>query len=57
MVLATHEMGFAKQVANEVCFLYQGKILEWGPPEIILERPELKETQEFIERVHDAGRL
>jgi len=57
MVLATHEMGFAKQVANEVCFLYQGKILEWGPPEIILERPELKETQEFIKRVHDAGRL
>jgi polar amino acid transport system ATP-binding protein len=57
MVLATHEMGFAKQVANEVCFLHHGKILEWGPPEKLLESPELNETREFIKRVHDAGRL
>ena len=57
MVLATHEMGFAKQVANEVCFLYRGKILEWGPPEELLESPKLSETREFIRRVHEAGRL
>lgn len=57
MVLATHEMGFAKQVANEVCFLHHGKILEWGPPEELLESPKLSETREFIRRVHEAGRL
>ena len=57
MVLATHEMGFAKQVADEVCYLHNGRILEWGKPEAILEEPRLGETQEFIRRVHDAGRL
>ncbi len=57
MVLATHEMGFAKQVANEVCFLHHGKILEWGPPQELLESPKLAETREFIRRVHEAGRL
>ena len=57
MVLATHEMGFAKQVADEVCYLHNGRILEWGKPEAILEEPRLGETKEFIRRVHDAGRL
>lgn len=57
MVLATHEMGFAKQVANEVCYLHHGRILEWGAPEEILENPRRTETREFIKRVHDAGRL
>ena len=57
MVLATHEMGFAKQVADEVCYLHNGRILEWGKPEAILEEPRLVETKEFIRRVHDAGRL
>lgn len=57
MVLATHEMGFAKQVADEVCYLHNGRILEWGKPEEILEEPRLGETKEFIRRVHDAGRL
>ena len=57
MVLATHEMGFAKQVANEVCYLHDGKILEWGAPEAILEDPKLPQTREFIRRLHDAGRL
>jgi polar amino acid transport system ATP-binding protein len=57
MVLATHEMGFAKQVANEVCYLHEGRILEWGAPEEILESPKLAQTREFIKRVHDAGRL
>lgn len=57
MVLATHEMGFAKQVANEVCYLHAGKILEWGSPEQLLENPSQPQTREFIRRVHDAGRL
>jgi polar amino acid transport system ATP-binding protein len=57
MVLATHEMGFAKQVANEVCYLHAGRILEWGAPEAILENPKHPETKEFIKRVHEAGRL
>ena len=57
MVLATHEMGFAKQVADEVCFLHHGKILEWGTPSQILEAPKQPETKEFLKRVHEAGRL
>jgi polar amino acid transport system ATP-binding protein len=57
MVLATHEMGFAKQVADEVCYLHGGRILEWGKPLEILENPRHPETKEFLRRVHDAGRL
>ncbi len=57
MLLATHEMGFAKQVADEVCFLHKGRILEWGAPEDLLESPKLPETKDFLRRVHEAGRL
>jgi polar amino acid transport system ATP-binding protein len=57
MLLATHEMGFAKQVADEVCFLEHGRILEWGKPEEILENPKKLQTKEFLKRVHEAGRL
>lgn len=57
MVLATHEMGFAKQVADEVCYLQNGRILEWGAPQQLLENPQLADTKEFLRRVHDAGRL
>ena len=57
MVLATHEMGFAKQVADEVCFLKDGRILEWGPPEQILNKPQQEETQQFLKQVNEAGRL
>jgi polar amino acid transport system ATP-binding protein len=57
MLLATHEMGFAKQVADEVCFLHRGRILEWGRPEEILQNPRLSETKDFLKRIHDAGRL
>ena len=57
MVLATHEMGFAKQVADEVCFLKDGRILEWGPPEQIFNKPHKKETQQFLKQVNEAGRL
>jgi polar amino acid transport system ATP-binding protein len=57
MLLATHEMGFAKQVADEVCFLEHGRIWEWGKPEEILENPKKPQTKEFLKRVHEAGRL
>ncbi len=57
MLLATHEMGFAKEVADEVCFLEHGRILEWGKPEEILENPKKPQTKEFLKRVHEAGRL
>jgi len=57
MVLATHEMGFAKQVADEVCYLHNGRILEWGAPEQLLEQPKQAQTKEFIKRVQEAGRL
>jgi polar amino acid transport system ATP-binding protein len=57
MVLATHEMGFAKQVADEVCYLHNGRILEWGAPSAMLENPSRPETREFLRRVHVAGRL
>lgn len=57
MLLATHEMGFAKQVADEVCFLHRGRILEWGRPDEILQQPRLTETKDFLKRIHDAGRL
>jgi polar amino acid transport system ATP-binding protein len=50
-------MGFAKQVADEVCYLHNGRILEWGPPEKLLESPTQPQTKEFIKRVQEAGRL
>lgn len=57
MVLATHEMGFATQVADEVCFLESGSIVERGTPEQVLRNPVNPKTQEFLKRVHQAGRL
>ena len=57
MVLATHEMGFAKQVADQVCFLESGLILERGTPEQVLKAPSHQKTKEFLKRVHEAGRL
>ena len=57
MVLATHEMGFATQVADEVCFLESGNILERGSAEEVLHAPTNPKTQEFLKRVHQAGRL
>ncbi|CAB5043181.1 unannotated protein [freshwater metagenome] len=57
MVLATHEMGFATQVADEVCFLESGNILERGSAEEVLHNPKNPKTQEFLRRVHQAGRL
>jgi len=57
MVLATHEMGFATQVADEVCFLESGSIVERGTAEQVLHKPQNPKTQEFLKRVHEAGRL
>jgi polar amino acid transport system ATP-binding protein len=57
MVLATHEMGFATQVADEVCFLESGLILERGSAEKVLKNPQNAKTKDFLKRVHEAGRL
>jgi polar amino acid transport system ATP-binding protein len=57
MVIATHEMGFATQVADEVCFLSGGVIVERGTPQAVIEAPSDPRTQEFLRRVHEAGRL
>ena len=57
MMLATHEMGFAKEVSSKVCFLDQGVILEEGPPEQIFGDPREERTKAFLKRIVDAGRL
>lgn len=57
LVLATHEMGFARDVANRVAFLDRGKVLEYGPPAQVLSDPVEARTREFLARVIDAGRL
>jgi polar amino acid transport system ATP-binding protein len=57
MLIATHEMSFAKEVASKVCFLDAGRILEQGPPEQIFTAPREERTQAFLKRVIAAGRL
>jgi polar amino acid transport system ATP-binding protein len=57
MLLATHEMSFAKEVASKVCFLDQGRILEEGPPTQIFTEPKEERTRAFLKRVIAAGRL
>ena len=57
MVIATHEMGFARDVADRVCFLDDGRILEQGPPSRVLADPSEPRTRQFLERVIAAGRL
>jgi polar amino acid transport system ATP-binding protein len=56
MVIATHEMGFARQIADRICFLYQGAILEQGPPETIFGSPQHERTKGFLRRIVEAGR-
>jgi polar amino acid transport system ATP-binding protein len=56
MVIATHEMGFARQIADRVCFLYEGAILEQGPPETIFGSPKHERTKGFLRRIVEAGR-
>ena len=57
MLIATHEMGFARDIASRVCFLDDGQILEQGLPHEILTNPKQPRTQQFLERIIEAGRL
>jgi polar amino acid transport system ATP-binding protein len=57
MLIATHEMGFARDVAARVCFLDEGVILEEGSPEQIFSAPREPRTQQFLQRIVEAGRL
>ena len=57
MIIATHEMTFARDIANRVCFLDGGLILEEGPPAAIFGAPREERTQRFLQRIVDAGRL
>ncbi len=57
MLIATHEMGFARDIADRVCFLDEGVILEQGPPQQVFTAPVEVRTQQFLRRIVDAGRL
>jgi len=57
MLLATHEMGFAREVASKVCFLYEGVVHEEGPPAQIFGDPRQDRTRAFLKRIIEAGRL
>ena len=57
MLIATHEMGFARDIANRVCFLDAGRILEQGPPAQIFAEPREPRTRQFLNRIIEAGRL
>ena len=57
MLLATHEMGFAKEIADRVCFLHDGRVLECSPPEEFFGDPKHERTRLFLKRVTDSGRM
>jgi polar amino acid transport system ATP-binding protein len=57
MLIATHEMGFARDIANRVCFLDEGVLLEQGPPDRLFTQPEHERTRQFLQRIIEAGRL
>ena len=57
MLFATHEMAFAREISDRVCFLHQGRLLEEGPPEQLFGDPQQERTRAFLQRVTDAGRL
>jgi polar amino acid transport system ATP-binding protein len=57
MLIATHEMGFARDIASRVCFLDAGVLLEQGPPEQIFSAPQEERTRQFLQRIIEAGRL
>jgi polar amino acid transport system ATP-binding protein len=57
MLIATHEMSFAREVADHVAFLHEGRILELGPPDQVLLEPERPETKRFLRRLLEAGRI
>jgi len=57
MIIATHEMGFAREIASRICFLDAGVILEEGPPAMIFSSPREPRTAQFLQRIIEAGRL
>jgi polar amino acid transport system ATP-binding protein len=57
MLIATHEMGFARDIADRVCFIDAGTIAEQGPPEQIFSAPQNPRTRRFLQRIIEAGRL
>jgi polar amino acid transport system ATP-binding protein len=57
MLIATHEMSFARDIANRVCFLHEGRILEEGPPQELFSSPKEPRTRQFLQRIIEAGRL
>jgi polar amino acid transport system ATP-binding protein len=57
MILATHEMSFARDIASRVCFLDEGTIVEQGPPAEIFTNPREPRTRQFLQRIIDAKRL
>jgi len=57
MLLATHEMGFAREVASKICFLYDGVVHEEGPPRQLFGNPKQERTRAFLKRIIEAGRL
>ena len=57
MLIATHEMAFARDIADRVCFLDEGVILEEGPPGVMFSSPRQQRTQQFLARIVEAGRL
>lgn len=57
MIIVTHEMGFARDVADRVCFLEGGRILEEAPPQRLFSTPEHPRTRQFLQRIIEAGRL
>jgi polar amino acid transport system ATP-binding protein len=57
MLIATHEMSFARDIATRVCFLDEGVIAEQGPPERIFGEPEHDRTKQFLGRIVAAGRM
>jgi polar amino acid transport system ATP-binding protein len=57
MIIATHEMGFARDIARRVCFLEEGRIIEDAPPAELFASPRDERTRRFLSRIVDAGRL
>ncbi|WP_205881103.1 amino acid ABC transporter ATP-binding protein [Leucobacter insecticola] len=57
ILMATHEMSFAREVADSIAFLHQGRVLEQGPPEQIFGDPQEERTREFLGQIIAAGRL
>ena len=57
MLIATHEMGFARDIANRVCFLEEGRIIEEAPPAELFTNPKDERTRRFLRRIVEAKRL